>query len=162
MRLRLGSFALVLAFGGLLASAALAQPPVKEPGASEPQEFAAGEVCPFPVLLESIGGNPSITFFASGRFHVTGREVVRVTNLDTLESIELDTTGVITFRPLADGNLAITGQGRSLIYFLPQDVGGPGLFLVTGRISEILDTASDTITVADSRGQRLDVCAALG
>ena len=161
MNLRFGLLALALALGGAFASTALAEPPVKEPLESEPQEFAAGEVCDFPIRIEPVGGNPSITFFASGRFHVTGREIVRVTNLDTVESIDLGTQGSLVFMPLPDGNLAITANGRTLIYFLPQDVGGAGLFLVTGRISEILDTASDTITVADFRGRRLDVCAAL-
>lgn len=162
MNLRFGLLVLALALGGAFPSTALAEPPVKEPVVNEPQEFAAGEVCPFPVLFESTGGNVSITFFASGRFHVTGRELIRVTNLDTLESIELDTTGAIAFRPLADGNLAITARGRNLIYFLPQDVGGAGLFLVTGRIAEVLDSTTDTITAEESHGRRLDVCAALG
>ena len=48
-----------------------------------------------------------------------------------------------------------------LMAFLPQDVGGAGLFLLTGHVSEILDTATDTITVSESRGRRSDVCEAL-
>ena len=52
MKLRIGLLAMVLAVGGALASAGLAQPPVKEPLVSEPMEFPAGVVCPFPVALE--------------------------------------------------------------------------------------------------------------
>jgi len=161
MKLRIGLLAMVLAVGGALASTALAEPPVKEPLVSEPQEFPAGVVCPFPILGESVSGNESITFFASGRFHITGEGSTRFTNLETQESIVLDTSGVVTFRPLEDGNLAITGSGRNIFFFLPQDVGGAGLFLLTGRISEILDTSTDTITSSSSIGQRVDVCAAL-
>lgn len=161
MKLRIGLLAMVLAVGAVLASAGLAQPPVKEPLVSEPMEFPAGVVCPFPVLGESVSGNESITFFASGRFHITGEGSTRVTNLETQESIVLDTSGVVTFTPLEDGNLAITGSGRNLFFFLPQDVEGAGLFLITGRISEILDSSTDTITSSSSTGQRVDVCAAL-
>ena len=161
MKLRLGRFVVVLVAGALAVPAALAQPPVKEPLVSEPQEFPAGVVCPFPVLGESVSGNESITFFASGRFHITGTGSTRFTNLDTGESIVLDTSGSVSFVPLEDGNLAITGSGRNLFFFLPQDVGGAGLFLLTGHVSEILDTTTDTITVSESRGQRTDVCAAL-
>ena len=161
MKLRIGLLAMVLAVGAVLASAGLAQPPVKEPLVSEPMEFPAGVVCPFPVLGESVSGNESITFFASGRFHITGVGSTRFTNLETQESIVLDTSGVVTFTPLEDGNLAITGSGRNVFYFLPQDVEGAGLFLITGRISEILDSSTDTITSSSSTGQRVDVCAAL-
>lgn len=161
MKLRIGLLAMVLAVGAVLASAGLAQPPVKEPLVSEPMEFPAGVVCTFPVLGESVSGNESITFFASGRFHITGEGSTRVTNLETQESIVLDTSGVVTFTPLEDGNLAITGSGRNLFFFLPQDVEGAGLFLITGRISEILDSSTDTITSSSSTGQRVDVCAAL-
>lgn len=161
MKLRIGLLAMVLAVGAVLASAGLAQPPVKEPLVSEPMEFPAGVVCPFPVLGESVSGNESITFFASGRFHITGEGSTRFTNLETQESIVLDTSGVVTFTPLEDGNLAITGSGRNLFFFLPQDVEGAGLFLITGRISEILDSSTDTITSSSSTGQRVDVCAAL-
>lgn len=161
MKLRIGLLAMVLAVGAVLASAGLAQPPVKEPLVSEPMEFPAGVVCPFPVLGESVSGNESITFFASGRFHITGEGSTRFTNLETDESIVLDTSGVVTFTPLEDGNLAITGSGRNLFFFLPQDVEGAGLFLITGRISEILDSSTDTITSSSSTGQRVDVCAAL-
>lgn len=161
MHLRFGLLMLTLALGGAFASTALAEPPVKEPLVSEPQEFPAGVVCPFPVLGESVSGNESITFFASGRFHITGEGSTRFTNLETQESIVLDTSGVVAFRPLPDGNLAITGSGRNLFFFLPQDVEGAGLFLITGRISEILDTSTDTITSSSSNGQRLDVCAEL-
>ena len=161
MKLRIGLLAMVLAVGAVLASAGLAQPPVKEPLVSEPMEFPAGVVCPFPVLGETVSGNESITFFASGRFHITGEGSTRFTNLETDESIVLDTSGVVTFTPLEDGNLAITGSGRNLFFFLPQDVEGAGLFLITGRISEILDSSTDTITSSSSTGQRVDVCAAL-
>jgi hypothetical protein len=161
MKLRLGLFVAAAVLGVTLASAGLAQPPVKEPLVSEPMEFPAGVVCPFPVLGESVSGNESITFFASGRFHITGTGSTRFTNLATQKSIVLDTSGVVTFRTLEDGNVAIAGSGRNLFFFLPQDVGGAGLFLLTGHVSEILDTATDTITVSGSRGRRTDVCEAL-
>lgn len=161
MKLRLGLLVAVVALGAVLASAGLAQPPVKEPLVSEPMEFPAGVVCPFPILGESVSGNESITFFASGRFHITGEGTTRFTNLDTGASIEVDTSGVVTFTPLEDGNVAITGSGRNIFFFLPQDVEGAGLFLVTGRISEILDVSLDAITSASSTGQRVDLCAAL-
>jgi hypothetical protein len=161
MKLRLGIFGCVLLTGALLAPSALAQKPVKEPFASEPLEFPAGDVCPFPVLIEPVASNQSIKTFPDGRMLVTGRGRERVTNLDSGESIVVTTSGSLLITPLPNGDLRLVARGQALFFLLPQDVGGPGLIRMRGRLVEVLDPEADAITAFRLRGQRTDVCAQL-
>jgi hypothetical protein len=161
MKLWLGIFLCALLASTLFASSAFAQKPVKEPYAAEPLEFAAGEVCAFPVRFETIATNASVKTFPNGRTLITGRSTERVTNLASGESVDLETGGSLLLAPLPNGNQRILARGRTLIFLLPQDVGGPALFVATGRVSEVLDLETDTITFFRLSGQRRDICAEL-
>ncbi len=59
MRLPLAWFASLVSLT-LAVPSAFAQKPIKEPAVFPPQQFAAGEVCPFPVRLETVSGNESL------------------------------------------------------------------------------------------------------
>lgn len=161
MKLRLGIFLCALLGSTLFASSAFAQKPVKEPLVTEPLEFPAGEVCPFAVRFETIATNTSVKTFPDGRTLITGRSTERVTNLASGESVDLKTGGSILLAPLPNGDQRIVARGRTLIYLLPQDVGGPALFVATGRVSEVLDLETNTITSFRLSGQRRDICAEL-
>jgi hypothetical protein len=51
-------------------------------------------------------------------------------------------------------------RGRGLLILFPEDAGGPGLLLTTGRV--VLVRGDDGfIANATSRGRTVDVCAAL-
>lgn len=160
MKLRLSLLVCVVA-GALFAPTALAQKPVIEPYAPESLEFSAGTVCPFAVRLETVSSKATIKTFPDGRELISGHSTDRVTNLATGESIDLKSAGSILAVPLPNGDLRISGRGRILVYLFPGDVGGPALILVTGRLEETLNLATDTITSFRLRGKRMDVCAAL-
>jgi hypothetical protein len=161
MKLWLGILVCALLASTLFASSAFAQKPVKEPLVMEPLEFPAGEVCAFPARLETLATNISIKTFPDGRTLITGRSTERVTNLASGESVDLKTSGSILITPLPNGDERIVARGRTIIYLFARDVGGPALFLATGRVDEVLDPEADVITSFRLSGQRRDLCAEL-
>jgi hypothetical protein len=161
MKLWLGIFVCALLASTLFASSAFAQKPVKEPFVQEPVEFAAGEVCPFPVRIENVAGNPTIKIFPDGRELITGTARDRVTNLASGESTVVTTSGSFLVTPLPNGNLRFDIRGQALIFLFARDVGGPGLISIRGRLVEVLDPEADVITAFQLRGQRTDICAEL-
>lgn len=154
-------FTCLMVAGTLLAPSALAQKPVRERVFDEPLEFAAGEVCPFPVRIEPVRLTAWATFFEDGRILVTGSGAQLVTNEDTGGSVFLTTAGSVSITPLSDGNEASSLHGRFLLLFFDGDVGGPGLIHTTGRVDEVFDTSTGAITSSVIRGQSSDVCAEL-
>lgn len=162
MGLRLSLFACLLVIGTLAASSALAQQgPEKEPFPFEPVEFAAGEVCPFAIGLESVTSNATLKTFPNGREMITGRLTVRITNLDADRSIVVNASGPLTVTPLANDRIQIVARGRNLLWFFERDVVGPALLLTTGRVVEVLDLEEDIIVSFQHRGGETDLCAAL-
>lgn len=152
--------AIAMAFVVAFSSSVLAQKPVKEPLELPPGEFQTGEVCAFPVRLAA-GGNMSAIIFPSGRLMFVGRGSVTATNLATGLSIELAQTGRYSEKLLADGTVTIETSGQQLIFLLPQDVGGPGLPLVTGHAVLTYDIATDTVTALRVSSKPIDICTAL-
>ena len=148
---------LMSAFGVALAalvaaSVALAAPPERAPLFAE--DFVAEDVCAFPVLIEVTANKEYITFFSDGRIHVNGKLFVRVTNLDTGSSLDLNVSGPVTVTDTE------TLRGRGLLILFPQDAGGPGLLLTTGRV--VLIRGEDGfIADATFTGRKVDLCAAL-
>jgi hypothetical protein len=145
--------AVALALAALVAAAAaLAAPPVREPLLFE--EFLAEDSCSFPVLIEVTANKEYVTFFDDGRILVTGKLFVRVTNLDTGTSLDLNISGPAT---ITDTEVI---RGRGLLILFPQDADGPGLLLTSGRV--VLIRAEDGfIANATFKGQVVDLCAAL-
>jgi hypothetical protein len=75
--------------------------------------------------------------------------------MDSGESLELNISGpaVIT----ADSERIF---GRGLFFLFPEDAGGPGLILTTGRV-DVIRAADGSVDEFTVRGQRVDVCAEL-
>lgn len=162
MRLRSWLFVCLVAVGAVGATSALAQAgPEKEPLPFEPTEFAAGEVCPFAIRIESVANNATIKVFASGREIITGRLTLRLTNLEADRSIVVNASGPVTATPLEDGMVGVVARGRTLLWFFERDVGGARLILTTGRVVEVFDLETDTIVSHQLRGRETDVCARL-
>jgi hypothetical protein len=126
----------------------------------EPFQVPAGEICSF-----LIQGDPNLTgrltTFSDGRTLVHVRGAMQITNGLTGESVSLHLAGSIVETPLPDGGLRSTARGRTLLFYGTGDVIGPGLFLTRGRVVELIDATTGTITSVRAGGQRTDICALL-
>lgn len=137
----------------LAATAASAGKPVREPLFLE--GFELPKVCAFPVFIEITANKEFVTFFEDGRIHVTGKLFARLTNLDSGESLDLNISGPALISPDSERI-----HGRGLFILFPEDVGGPGLVLTTGRL-DIIRGEDGFVDEFDLRGRSVDVCAAL-
>lgn len=127
-----------------------------------PLEFAAGELCPFAVRIEAVENKEIATTFTDKdgnptRQLITGRLVMRITNLATGASIVRNVSGpgMLTFH--ADGTLTVVLRGGSLLYLLPTDAGGPGLWLNSGPVRLEVDAANN-VTSTVRPAHSIDVC----
>ncbi len=155
-------FAVLLALLALLpASAALADKPTREPLPAE--DFTLTGVCPFPVRVEVMANKEKATTFTTKggeRTIVTGTLRVRLTNLATGESRELNVSGPVFVTPHEDGSATVVLRGRSLIFSTPGSTIAPTLQLTSGPVVLEVD-AKGAITQLDQRGQAEDLCKAL-
>jgi hypothetical protein len=137
----------------LLAGAATAAQPTREPLLIEDDVLT---LCSFPVLVEVIANKEYVTFFEDGRLLVTGKLFVRLTNLDyPSNSLTLNISG-----PAHISELSERYAGRGLFLLFPEDVGGPGLVLTTGRV-DVVRAEDGFVTNFSVKGNTVDICAAL-
>ena len=150
----------------VLAASASATPPIKEDAAPTHVSFPAGLVCSFGVTIDSVAngvftnvhidadGNPRWIFTA-------GRNVLRVTNDSTGESIVVNAGGPGKIVPQPDGSLVIEGRGPWLLTFFPTDSPSQELLLVNGNF-EFRVAPDGTLTLLDHVGPPpRDLCAEL-
>jgi hypothetical protein len=152
-RRRAFTFVAVALLAVLATGAAGAAQPIREPLVIEDEEF--DNLCPFPVLLEITANKEYVKVFSDGRLFVNGKLFVRITNLDTGESLDANVSGPAHITPLSE-----RGAGRGIFLLFPEDVGGPGIILGTGRV-DIVRSEDGFITDLTIRGTTFDVCAAL-
>ena len=162
-----GAVALMLGCAVVLGPDASASKPFRFPAPiGNSNTFPAGDVCPFTLRTELVGGNQVFTLFDDGRFHATGRHLDRITNVDAGTSIRLDLQGSFDSVPTADGGSILRGSGITSFEFSPGDAG-PGntqtgrMYLFTGDFVATSDP-SGAITGFTSTGRSQDVCAMLG
>jgi hypothetical protein len=148
------TFALLL----FLAPAATAAKPVKEPlPAPEPSVFPAGEICPFPLLVETLTNREKSITFSDGSQLITGAFKQRLTNLDTDESILVNASGPV--RLTFEGDiLHVVGRGPSLLLATATEPGGPGALFVRGRASYDVDLLTGEPLFLVVRGTTRDLC----
>jgi hypothetical protein len=152
----------VVVLAALLAPGALAQKgPQKEPLPFEPMEFAAGEVCPFAVKIESVANKEMTKTLPNGRQVINGRLTLRVTNLDANRSMVVNASGPGTITELENDRIRMVFRGRNLLWSFERDVTGAGLFLTTGRVVGVLDLGTDTVVSHQHKGRATDLCARL-
>ena len=145
---------------------ALAAPPTKESLPTDPVDFVAGEVCDFPVRLESAGKPKAITFDRrDGAFkqNVTGHLVTTAINLDTGASVTRNTSGPAKLSTNAAGHVVIRYGGASVLPFFEGDVIGRGLLYLKGggAEAEVGDDGFFFVRV-DLPKHVEDLCATLG
>jgi hypothetical protein len=135
------------------ASTALAAGPIREPLVIEDEDF--NNLCAFPVRLEITANKEYVKFFSDGRILVNGKLFVRITNLVTRESLDANVSGPAHITLVSERSM-----GRGIFLLFPEDVGGPGLVLVTGRV-DVVRAEDGFISNLNVRGRSVDVCAAL-
>jgi hypothetical protein len=142
------------------APAAAAKPTREFLPAPEFIEFAAGELCAFPVRIDVVLNREyGTTFFdAAGQpTHtiVTGSLILRIVNLDTSKSVVVNAggPGLVVYE---GDNIRVTLRGRSLI-FLPSD---HLMYLNTGQVVEFGNGSIQPVVlpVISQIGRRTDYC----
>jgi len=149
----------VLALGA--AATASADPADRTPIPPPSDQISTG--CGFPVLVEYVEWNVISTTFSSEASPLveiqSGVAKVRLTNLETGESIELNISGPLTLQVFADGSTVESRVGPWLFVDVPPGQGVPPLFLSEGRVTFTFDAAGN-LTIASS-GRVVDLCAQL-
>ena len=142
----------------VLAPAAIAAKPVKEPSPpTEPSEFAAGEICPFPLLSEVITDRSKTITFSDGSQLLTGAQKIRLTNLDTGESIVVNTSGPGKFTVEGD-ILHVAARGAWLLLANATQPGGPGALFVHGHTNFDIDLLTGEPLFLVVHGNTRDLC----
>lgn len=151
----------------LMASAgpATADGPIIEPGPSTTLQFRAGDVCEFAVGIETILNQSLQKVFlaASGepeRIILTGRVILRLSNLEAGTSIDVNASGPALVIPHDDGSISLVGHGRGIQWFTPANEEGPSLLLILGRATLDISPTGD-VSNFTAVGTTRDLCAAL-
>jgi hypothetical protein len=149
---------LVLALAALLTSAllvpaALADKPIKEPLPAPPFIDVSGS-CSFDVRIDFLVNKEFIKTFASGKTLVTGRLVVRVTNL-----VNPSKSRVLNISGPGKNDLAEPStfnlSGSSLIFF-------PGVLVLThGPVALTFDANGNVTSFTQTSASSVDLCALL-
>lgn len=119
--------------------------------------------CDFPVLREETG-HVKLTELPDGDFLLTGQVATTLTNLDDQENQFFDPGGFSgRVTPLTDagleGDVLVEASGHNLL-FDP----GEGIFLIIGQATFTVaggPSVGGDITILESHGQVIDVCALL-
>ncbi len=124
----------------MVAAPVSAKPPTKDPQGPVSTEFAAGEVCDFPVRQESLESRAkTITFDRrDGAFkqNLSGTIVEQLTNLDTGASVIRRSSGPGKVSVNDAGHVVLTFGGASVLPFFDGDVIGRGLLYIKGGGAE--------------------------
>jgi hypothetical protein len=149
---------LVLAATPLAASSSASGAP-PEPVDPSPQEFAAGEACPFAIEVASEGAGGYNDLPDNGRFDfitTSPRLRITVTNAsDPEKTVTVNATGAFRFVELPGGALEIVAGGRNFLYGVPE-VGATAL-ATTGPIEVLVEDGD--IAEMDLSGARVrDLC----
>jgi hypothetical protein len=153
-----------LATAMVVATTARADKPIKFPVPGPNGELPA-DICGFPVAVSTTQGNQHGKVYANGIFAAEGVLKLRLTNVTTGKSIDINASGPGKLIPQADGTTLLRTTGTSVVFFLPGQLGSgsPGALLLTrGAITELLDAAGNPIPGSFSAGNNVtDLCAAL-
>lgn len=128
------------------------------------ESYSAGQLCSFALEVKSVIQQEVETLWLNpdgspDHAQVTGRLVIRFTNLDNGSNVTLNTSGPssIVFNP--DGSIALIARGPTGIGLFPTDQpAGPDTFVNYGRIQYTVSPAG-VVTVLSMTGRTVDVCA---
>jgi len=159
---RIGTLVILssLVLAASAAPAVAAQPTREFLPAPEFIEFAAGDLCAFPVRIDVLVNQEYGTTFVdeSGQpTHtiVTGRLVLRLVNLDTSTSVVVNASGPGLVEYEGD-NIRVTLRGPSLIFLPPDHL----LYLNTGQVVEFGNGTIQPVVlpVISQIARRVDSC----
>jgi len=158
-RLAILAAAAALAAGGV-ATGASADQPAREPQLLPPgTTFDLDGICSFDAQILILTSKAYSLTFGNGSQILTGQVFVRVTNLDSGKSLDLNISGPAF--TAVDSNV-LTLSGRSLVFLFPGDrgPGSPGLLVLTS--GPVVLTGTETgVTVDMTSASVTDLCAAL-
>jgi hypothetical protein len=144
---------LALAAALLVPSVAAADQPIREGLPAE--DFTIEGSCTFDVDVQILANNELITTFSDGRQLITGALFVRLTNVETGKSIDLNISGPGFITPHEDGSVTFELSGRSLVF----DVGF--LQLTSGPVILEIDENGDVVSYTYTSAATVDLCAVL-
>jgi hypothetical protein len=149
-------FAVVLAAivaSALTVPAALADKPIREP-LPAPPFLIVSDSCSFDVRIDFLVNKEFITTYSSGKQLITGRLVVRLTNLaDPTQSRVLQISGPGK-NDIANPS-TVNLSGSSLIFF-------PGVLLLThGPVTLTIDANGNVTSFTQTSASSVDLCGAL-
>ena len=145
--------AVVVVATGVLASAAYAAKPTREPLPISDEVFSG--VCSFSVQRHVLVNKSILTTYSNGDQRITGTFKQRLTNLTTGKFIDLNSPGPVLLDFHPDGSLTEIDYG-------PQFARPPGQLLVTtGKLIWEFDSAGNFVSFTQQGGTARDVCALL-
>jgi hypothetical protein len=154
----------LLLFGQVQTVAAVA--PIREPLPAG--SFTISGVCDFDVSIEVLTNNEYFTTFTDQSGNVTmqlitGALKLRLTNVSTGESIDLNVPGPGRILPHGDNSSTWMAQGPWLWFLLPGDLPGfePRLFYISGRVVAEFDAGGNLVQLTVVGGHLVDLCAEL-
>ena len=152
------AFVLAIAMVAVAAQSANAEKPVREDLPVDPFTLSP-EVCGFEVLQEAVVDRAKQLTFSDGRQQLSGALTIRLTNLETGNSIVVNASGPAKVTTEGDV-LTVHARGPLVTFLLPGEPGGPGLFLYKGKTTYTIDLVSGSLTSITSTdpGPR-DLCA---
>jgi hypothetical protein len=152
--------ALVIALvaASVLAPAASADKPLREPlPAGDDEVFPAGTVCPFTLGTHVLTNREKALTFSDGSQLITGTFKLRLTNLDTGQSIDINASGPA--RLAFEGDiLRVTQTGLSILFATAAEPGGPGALYIRGHVRYDVDLTTGEPLFLDVRGRVTDLC----
>jgi hypothetical protein len=161
----------IAAFPAVLVCALTAcsdRPSPAEPAGTAPPEASAAQgrptevdetpfdvpFCGFPIQVV-LSGKAKTIELPGGRTIITAPGLtVTLTNPANGNQETLNITGALHQRTLENGNVEIVSTGRSAL-FAP---AVPGLVLVIGRFSYVVDAAGNLVQPLQGDGQLIDLC----
>jgi hypothetical protein len=144
----------VVLTSGLAAPAALADKPIKEPVPAPPFLTVTGS-CSFDVRIDFLANKEFSKTFTSAKQIITGRLVVRVTNLEDPSNsrvLNISGPGKEDISDPSTFNLS----GSSLVFF-------PGVLVLThGPVSLTFDEDGNVTSFTQTSQSSVDLCRVLG
>ena len=147
----------------MLAPPVGAEPPTRVP-IPIPEDGVRDDLCAFPVEFHYLQWRVKATTHEDGTGTLvtitTGVAKVRLTNLDSGESLDLNISGTGMLRVRPDGSFVFTGNGPWLFSDVPPGLGLPPLFWTSGHFQVNADTQGNLVSF-DRVGSLVDLCEAL-
>jgi hypothetical protein len=144
---------LAVAAALLVPSVAAADKPIRE--GLPAQDLTIQGSCAFDVDLHILVNNEFITTFSDGRQLITGALVVRLTNVESGKSIDLNISGPGFITPHEDGSVTMELSGRSLVFL-------PGVLeLTSGPAILQIDANGNVVSYTKTSAATVELCAVL-